>query len=270
MCYKVFQPVCIVPAPCCYTVPVILWVIHVVSRAHFFSFFFFLFPSNFWEHSACYDKGDDLQENKMVFISTPFWQIRLQTLCLEFNRKIKKKEKEKVYSINGWCSFWYAVCIVCVGSHATRSDLKQNKPVHAITASILPLFSFPLFHSLSLSAPLFFTHFLWLCNLLLKAAGYFPSFSLRFWISLFLTHTHLHMYGQKFILSYPFWRIIMFISVMNNRKGQYVQYTVFRYRMINLLYKYTGMVIKVLSKCKKSLTKDSVSYSNDIIHLSDL
>lgn len=107
-------------------------------------------------------------------------------------------EKEKVYSINGWCLFWYLVCIVYVGSQAARSGLKQNKPMDAITVSTLSLFSFPLSHVLSLSAPLFFTHFLWLCNLLLKAAGYFPSLSLNFWISLSHTCTFTHVWAEVY------------------------------------------------------------------------
>lgn len=143
-------------------------------------------------------KGTTSKKTRWFSFLLHFGKYGLQTLCLEFNRKIKKREKEKVYSISGWCSFWYAFCIVCVGSHATRSDLKQNKPVHSITVSTLSLFSFPLSHSLSLSAPLFITHFLWLCNLLLKAAGYFPSFSLNFWISLSHTYTFTLVWAEVY------------------------------------------------------------------------
>ncbi len=130
---------------------------HVVSRAHFL-----IFPSNFWEHSACYDKVDDLQEKQDGF---HFYSIlantALQTLCLEFNRKIKKRGKRKgLFNQRVMFILIRGLYSMCGESrYSLRSEAKQTRALHhglhfcpsshflSLTHSLFPLHCFLLIFS---------------------------------------------------------------------------------------------------------------------------
>lgn len=135
------------------------WVM-LLAKLHFFFFLLFVFLVNFWEHSARYDKGTTSRIIRWFLFLLQ--QILPPSSVSGIQLKNEEKEKLFFFSTTVWCLFRHMVCTICWGSlsHTTRSKLKQNKPMHAITHSPLH----PSFHFLSFSAPLFFTHFLWLCN----------------------------------------------------------------------------------------------------------